>query len=75
MGYTNPLFDLPAAKELLALDEADRKRFARLFQDLRHQANQEAELCWKRRKAPMAAYWRAVATYARHVLHTLHPFR
>ncbi|SDY08279.1 hypothetical protein SAMN05421681_110187 [Lysobacter enzymogenes] len=41
------------------------------MRELRDQANQEAEKAWKKRKGPMAAYWRAVATYARHVAHAL----
>lgn len=38
---------------------------------LRDQANTEAEQAWRRRKGPMAAYWRSVATYARHTAHVL----
>jgi hypothetical protein len=71
MGYINPLLDLPAGQEMLELPEADRRRIARVFRDLRHQANDEAEKAWTRRKGPMAAYWRAVSTYARHLAHLL----
>lgn len=41
------------------------------MRELRAQANDEAESAWKRRKGPMAAYWRAVSTYARHLAHAL----
>lgn len=41
------------------------------MRDLRDQANTEAENAWRRRKGPMAAYWRAVSTYARHMAHAL----
>lgn len=71
MGYINPLLKLPAGKALLAMPEADRQRIEAVMRDLRDQANHEAEKAWKRRKGPMAAYWRAVATYARHVAHAL----
>ena len=71
MGYLNPLLRLPAGRALLALPEQDRTRIEAVMRDLRHQANEEAEKAWKRRKGPMAAYWRAVATYARHVAHAL----
>lgn len=41
------------------------------MRELRDQANKEADTAWKRRKGPIAAYWRAVATYARHIAHAL----
>ncbi len=71
MGYLNPLFRLPAAKALLALGRPERAAMAALLLDLRAQANEEAEKAWARRKGPMACYWRAVSTYARHVAHLL----
>lgn len=71
MGYLNPLLRLPAGKALLALPEEDRRRIEAVMRELRDQANKEADTAWKRRKGPMAAYWRAVATYARHIAHAL----
>ena len=71
MGYKNPLLDLPAGRALLALPPGDRARIEAVMRELREQANMEAESAWRRRKGPMAAYWRAVATYARHVAHAL----
>lgn len=71
MGYLNPLLQLPAERALLALPEDDRRRIEAVMRELRVQANQEAEKSWKRRKGQMAAYWRAVATYARHTAHAL----
>ena len=71
MGYINPLSKLPAGKALLALPAEDRARIEAVMRELRDQANAEAENAWRRRKGPMAAYWRAVATYARHVAHAL----
>lgn len=71
MGYINPLLRLPAGKALMALSPEHRKAVAAVCRDLRHQANDEAEKAWKRRKGPMAAYWRAVSTYARHLAHAL----
>lgn len=41
------------------------------MRELRVQANHEAEVSWARRKGVIAAYWRAVATYARHLAHAL----
>lgn len=71
MGYVNPLLRLPAGQELLNLPAKDRKRIENVLRQLREQANEEAERAWRRRKGPMAAYWRAVATYARHTAHAL----
>lgn len=71
MGYLNPLLRLPAGQALLNLPAEDRARIEAVMRDLRDQANTEAETAWKRRKGPMAAYWRAVATYARHIAHAV----
>jgi acyl-CoA reductase-like NAD-dependent aldehyde dehydrogenase len=71
MGYINPLLRLPAGKALQELPKADRERIEAVMRELRDQANQEAETAWRRRKAAMAAYWRAVSTYARHIAHAL----
>lgn len=71
MGYFNPLLKLPAAKRLSELSPESAELLSELLKDLRHQANAEAENAWKRKKGPMAAYWRAVATYARHVRHAI----
>lgn len=71
MGYINPLLKLPAGKALLALSADQRKHIEAVMRELRDQANEEADKAWRRRKGPMAAYWRAVATYARHIAHVL----
>lgn len=71
MGYINPLLNLPAGRALLELPEEDRRRIEAVMRELRNQADKEAENSWRRRKGPMAAYWRAVATYARHVANAL----
>ena len=71
MGYLNPLLRLPAGRALLDLPAEDRRRIEAVMRELRDQANHEAEQSWRRRKGPMAAYWRAVSTYARHLAHAL----
>jgi hypothetical protein len=71
MGYLNPLFNLPAGRALLALPAEQRAPLEALLRELRDQANVEAENAWRRRKGPIAAYWRAVSTYARHTAHAL----
>lgn len=71
MGYSNPLLELPAAQRLMALPREQRDVIEALMRELRAQADRKAELSWRRRKAPMAAYWRVTSTYARHVAHAL----
>lgn len=71
MGYRNPLLLLPAGKALAALPAHQRASIEAVMRELRHQANVEAEKAWAKRKGPMAAYWRAVSTYARHTAHAL----
>jgi len=50
---------------------ADRRRSSEAIWKKPLKWNAEAENAWRRRKGPMAAYWRAVATYARHLAHAL----
>lgn len=71
MGYINPLLRLPSSRKLLALPADQRRLIEDLLRELRADADREAENAWKRRKGPMAAYWRAVSTYARHIAHML----
>lgn len=73
MGYLNPLLNLPAGRALLELPPEQRAPLEAVLRDLRDQANTEAEKSWAKRKGPMAAYWRAVSTYARHTAHALSP--
>lgn len=62
----NPLLALPSARRLYDLDPTTRAIVADIFTDMAKEADRLAELSWCRRKAPMAAYWRAVCTYGRH---------
>lgn len=71
MGYRNPLLQLQAGQALAKLPLEQRRPLVALLRQLRHQANDEAEKAWSKRKGPMAAYWRAVSTYARHTAHAL----
>ena len=71
MGYINPLLRLSAAQQLLELPPEQRVALSRLLRELRADADKQAERAWRKRKGPMTAYWRAVATYARHTAHAL----
>lgn len=68
MGYHNPLLALPAAQKIIALPPSPEKALLeQLLREIRGEADSLAEQSWRKRKGPMAAYWRAVATYARHI--------
>lgn len=71
MGYENPLLKLPAMRQVMALPADQRGPLEALMRELRADADRLAEESWRKRKGPMAAYWRAVSTYARHVAHAL----
>lgn len=66
----NPILRLPEAQRLAEV-LADHPDAARAFRDLlgaihRH-AHTEADRAWRQRKPPVAAYWRAMGVYARHI--------
>jgi hypothetical protein len=63
----NPPLALPAAQRLRGLPDDVRADISLLLRDLSRDARIKAELCWRRNKAPMAAYWKSVAVYANHM--------
>lgn len=63
----NPILDLPAGARLETLPPEAKRALASVLRELADQANDAAETSWRRRKGPMAAYWRAVSTYAKHL--------
>lgn len=63
----NPVLELPAMQRALReLGPGARVHLEAILRELGDQADVKAEESWKRRKGPMAAYWRAVSVYARH---------
>jgi hypothetical protein len=50
----NPLFGLPAAKDISALPPEARLLVSALLEDLARDARSRAEAAWKRNKGPMA---------------------
>ena len=67
----NPLLALPSAAAFRELPAAQREPLRALLLDLAAAASWRAEESWRRHKAPMAAYWKAVAVYARHAARLL----
>lgn len=64
---------LPAAQRIESLPPETRQVLADLLQELARDASARAELSWRRRKAPMAAYWLAVSVYAGHLRRIVRP--
>lgn len=71
LARRNPLLALPAVAKLRELPPATRADLRALLLDLGAEAQARADHSWKRHKAPMAAYWKAVAVYARHTARAL----
>jgi hypothetical protein len=67
----NPVLALPAAQRLLAAPADVRQLLRDLLLDLRDDARIRAAECWRRHKAPMAVYWKAVSVYANHMARAL----
>jgi hypothetical protein len=69
MGYLNPLEKLSALSKLQALPAAERKALRAEFQALRAACDALAHQSWngKKRRHDDASFWRASATYARHL--------
>ena len=67
----NPVLALPAAAKLQALDVDSRAAIRAVLVDLRNDARMRAAECWRRHKAPMACYWKAVSVYANHLARVL----
>lgn len=67
----NPVLALPAAQRLLAANQSVRHLLRDLFLDLRDDARVRAAECWRRHKAPMAVYWKAVGVYCNHIARVL----
>lgn len=67
----NPVLALPAARHLQALSPLMRAQLRALMLDLRADAAARATECWRKHKAPMAAYWKAVSVYSGHIAKVL----
>jgi hypothetical protein len=67
----NPLLQLPSIAELQALPAEAQVALRKILKDISADARSRAEKCWRTHKAPMAAYWKAVAVYANHTSRVL----
>lgn len=69
----NPILLLPAAQGVLALPIESRRPLGILLRQLSEQAAAQAQASWKSNKGIMAAYWKAVSVYAKHLAHVIDP--
>ena len=67
----NPVLALPGAAALLNLDTVSRVALIAVLSDIRTDSAERAAECWRRHKAPMAAYWKAVSVYTGHIVKVL----
>jgi hypothetical protein len=66
LDVRNPLLTLPAVAQLQALPVESQAALRAVLKDMSADARARADKCWKTHKAPMAAYWKALAVYANH---------
>lgn len=67
----NLILGLPAARALTELDPGARAALAEVLADLGAEAASRAQRSWSQNKGIMAAYWKAVSVYARHIRRVL----
>jgi hypothetical protein len=63
----NPLLQLPAAQRLAELPPEAQAALKALLLEIRNDCRVRADECWRKHKAPMAAYWKATGVYANHM--------
>lgn len=69
----NPVLRLPAAQAIVGLPIEQRRPLGILLRELADQANDQAEISWGQKKGIMAAYWKAVSVYAKHLARVIDP--
>lgn len=67
----SPLLALPSFRALAALPRSTLEPFGDVIQALRNDAAAQGPRSWQKRKAPMAAYWMAVAAHSGSALRAL----
>jgi hypothetical protein len=67
----NPILALPSAKRIEELSPLNRAALRGVLLDIAQDARERANECWRKHKAPMAAYWKAVSVYAGHIAKVL----
>lgn len=63
----NPVLALPAVQLFHSLPAEARHALLTLLDDLAAQASEKGNKCWTQRKYSMAAYWKCVSVYTKHI--------
>jgi hypothetical protein len=72
MKRSNPILELEAARAAIGeLTQDERAKLAGILEAIGRAAERTAQEQWRRRKAPMAAYWFAKGVDARHIARAL----
>jgi hypothetical protein len=64
---------LAAAQGIVELPIEQRRPLGILLRQLADQANEQAQASWRSNKGIMAAYWKAVSVYAKHLARVIDP--
>lgn len=67
LAVRNPLTTLPSAAKLAAMPAELRAVWRSLMLEISADALAKAEKAWKKKKGPMACYWKATSVYAKHL--------
>lgn len=67
----NPLLSLPEIRELAEQPDDVRQALVSVLRSIQRDARSRADLAWRKHKAPMAVYWKAVGVYAGHLAKVL----
>jgi len=67
----NPILKLSSAKKLQNLPPDAKEALFEVLVEMRADCQVNAEKCWRKHKAPMAAYWKAASVYVGHIARTL----
>lgn len=71
MEVRNPILGLPSMAAMEALPPEAREALRGVLLDISRDAAGRAEKSWRQNKGPMAAYWKAVSVYAKHIRNAL----
>ena len=71
VSYENPVLRLESTAKLQQLSAEARAALASVLREIGLDAAIRAEESWRRNKGPMAAYWKAVGVYARHIARSI----
>lgn len=63
----NPILALPCAAAVADLPQDSRLALRAILNGLADDAGRRAQESWRRHKAPMALYWKAISVYSRHI--------